>query len=168
MPQVLATILLKATATVSPLKTLNKGQLQTCCKSWQHAFGSCQMISVVLNTLKAEGVVKYYCLSGQQCWRMLTQERYDHFQYVLNNNRKAPWQWHDNITKYILSTILKLLSLNLSFDVNHRVHKVTKDNQIRQPYTHLTHFSAGTSCTDNGFLCEKHTIDIFYCLLRCS
>lgn len=67
MPQVLATIPLKATATVFRLKTLNKGQLQTCCKLWPHAFGSCQMTPVVLNILKAEGVVKYYCLSRQQC-----------------------------------------------------------------------------------------------------
>lgn len=39
--------------------TFKKGQLQTCCKLRQHAFGSCQMTEAVLNAFKAERILKY-------------------------------------------------------------------------------------------------------------
>lgn len=57
-----------------PPETLNKGQLQTCCKLWPRAFGSCQKTQVVLNTFKAEGVLKYCYLSRRQRQGMLAQE----------------------------------------------------------------------------------------------
>lgn len=65
-----------------PPKTLNKGQLQTCCKLWPHAFGSCQMTEVVWNTFKAERVLNYCYLSRQQHCEMIAHKGKDHCQSV--------------------------------------------------------------------------------------
>lgn len=67
--RVLATILpCAAAAAFPPPETLNKGQLQTCCKLWLRAFGSSQLTQVVSNTFRANGLVKY-CHLSRLWWR---------------------------------------------------------------------------------------------------
>lgn len=59
-----------------PPDALHKGQLQTCCKLWLYAFGSCQMTQVALNTFKVEilpfvstAVVRNASFRMQSCCR---------------------------------------------------------------------------------------------------